>query len=98
MPVERIPPHVFDALYRFYKTGLRPGQCLGDIVNGRMYEAAKTADPDTKKHFADIILFITEYADTINHTHEMFDMRWEAWRIRFSKDATEIDFYRGNDE
>ena len=98
MPIERIPPHAFDALYRFYKSGHRPGECLMNMLSGRMYEAAKIADPEVRAYFPDIILFIHEHADNLPSNHELFDMRWEAWRIRYSKDATEIDFYRGPDE
>ena len=61
MPIERIPPHAFDALYRFYKSGLRPGECLMNMLSGRMYEAAKIADPEVRAYFPDIILFIHEH-------------------------------------
>ena len=98
MPIDRVPPHIFDALYRFYKSGLKPGACLMHLVAGRPYESAKIADPETKRCFADIIIFIHEHADNLPFDHELFDLKWEAWRIRFSPDASEISFNRGDDE
>jgi hypothetical protein len=96
--IRHIPPHTFDALYRFYKFSHTPGDFLHDILCGRIYEAACRADALNRQYFVDIVLFIHEYADRTHRDSELFDFKWETWRSRFSPDATEINFNRGDDE
>jgi hypothetical protein len=96
--IRHIPPHTFDVLYRFYKFNHQPGDFLGDMIRGRLFESACRADPANHQYFADILLFIHQYADKVQPDSEMFDLKWESWRTRFSPDATEIDFNRGDDE
>jgi hypothetical protein len=96
--IKHIPPHTFDALYRFYKHSHKPSDFLNDMIRGRLFESACRADDLNHKHFADILIFIHQLADKLPATSEVFDMKWEAWRVRFSPDATEIHFHRGEDE
>jgi hypothetical protein len=98
MAIDHVPPHIFDALYRYYKFGHHPGDCLNDMIHNRPYTAALRADALTKKHFADIFLFINEHARGVPASSEVFNLRWETWRCKFSPDAQEIDFDRGDDE
>lgn len=94
----KIPPHIFDALHRYYKFGHQPGSCLRDLLEGRMYESALRADSETRSRFADIIIFVHEFADRVKPDEELFNFKWETWRCKFSPDATEINFNRGDDE
>jgi len=96
--IRHIPPETFDALYRFYKSNRRPPGFLWEIVCGRMYEAAKSADPTNHQYLADIVLFMHDHADRVPVTNELFDFKWESWRVRFSPDATEIQFNRGEED
>jgi hypothetical protein len=98
MALDKVPPHIFDALYRYYKFGHHPGSCIQDLIDNRPYQAATRADDLTKRHFADIIIFINDFARTISPDSHVFNMMWERWRCKFSPDATEIDFDRGDDE
>lgn len=96
--IRHIPPHTFDALYRFYKFGHHPGDFLGDLLRGRTYESACRADSDNHQHFADIVIFIHQFADKVDRRQSMFDFKWETWRSRFSPDATEIHFSETSNE
>lgn len=89
---KHIPPHTFDALYRFYRFGHQPGDFLHDLVSGRTYLAACRADSLNHQYFADIVIFIHQFADNLKRDDPMFDFKWESWRSRFSPDATEIAF------
>jgi hypothetical protein len=90
---KHIPPHTFDALYRFYKFGHQPGDFLGDLLAGDIYFAACRADAQNHQYFADIIIFINQYASQVSKDNDMFNFKWETWRSRFSPDATEISFH-----
>lgn len=91
---KHVPPHTFDALYRFYKFGHMPGDFLHDLISGRTYLAACRSDSANHQYFADIVIFINQFADQLPRDNDMFDFKWETWRSRFSPDATEISFHQ----
>lgn len=96
--IRHIPPHTFDCLYRFYKYGHHPGDFLGDLIKGRTFESACRADPTNHQYFADIVIFIHQFADKMPASDDMFNFKWETWRSRFSPEATEISFHLGDDD
>ena len=100
-----VPPHTFGALYRYYKHGYEPGGFLTYIIINDAWSAAAIADEDNFPNLASIILFngkasaFQEDCKT-NKDFSGFDLKWEAWRIRFSPSAEEIalDFGDPNDD
>ena len=67
--IEHVPPHIFGALYRYYKHNCQPGSCTSAIIkavdDSDIYDAATRADQLTKAHFADIIMFVGKHASQL---------------------------------
>jgi hypothetical protein len=97
-----IPPATFNNLYHHYRTGAPPGGFLSAVLTDKAFLSAAQADPTNRLHLADIILF-NHWAKKFGYLREImdksaFDLKWEAWRIRFSPQATEIELDMGDDE
>jgi hypothetical protein len=98
----RIPPHIFNSLYLHYKTGTPTNQFLQSVFSNNAFHAADRAEPAERMYLADIILF-NHYACNFGYLRQVgdeakFNLRWQAWRIRFSPMADEIDFNPGDDD
>ena len=98
-----VPPSVFDSLYRFYKHKIPTGDFLKAVIEDKGWEAASRADITNRTHLADILLFNGQarrfYMDCKNAGDwSGFDLRWEAWRMRYSPEATEIAANLGDDD
>ena len=96
-----VPPSVFGSLYRHYKKGINPGGFLSAVLADKAHLSAASADPTNRAHLADIILF-NHWAKDFGYLRQVgdesaFDLKWEAWRIRFSPQAEGIDFNPGED-
>lgn len=100
--IEHVPPHIFGALYRYYKHNCQPGSCTSAIIkavnDSDIYDAATRADQLTKAHFADIIMFVGKHANNLHKDSQTFDLQWESWRAKFSPESPEISFDRGSDD
>ena len=97
-----IPPVVFNSLYRHYRSGMPPGGFLEAVLSDKAHLSAASADPLNRLHLADIILF-NHWAKDYGYLRQVgdpaaFDLKWEAWRIRFSPQAEEISFGQGDDD
>jgi len=89
-----VPPTVFNNLYHHYRTGTPLGGFLSAVMSDKALLSAAQADPLNRLHLADIILF-NHWAKEYGYLREIvdkaaFDLKWEAWRIRFSPQAFEI--------
>ena len=96
-----IPPHTFGALYRWYRYGYQPGGFLSAVIKDEAWFSAAQADPINRPNLADIILFnrqASQFSADSKGDWESFNMKWEAWRIRYSPDATEIDIDREDND
>lgn len=102
----KVPPTVFDSLYRYYRHGIPTGGFLKAVIADRAWEAAASADPTNRLFLADIILFNNQ-AKRFTSDHKLagddedyqgFDLRWEAWRIRYSPEATALQLAEQGDE
>jgi len=98
----QIPPHTFAALYRYYRHGIPTGGFLAAIIKNDGLDAARRADDKNRIALADIILFndmaATYRKDCIAMADfTSADLKWETWRLRFSPEAEEVNFYRGED-
>lgn len=100
-----VPPHCFGALYRYYKHGYEPGGFLNSVIRNDAWTAAATADDENFPALGAIILFnrsARNFQQDCKAADDFssFDLKWEAWRIRFSPDAPEIslDFGDPNDD
>lgn len=98
----QVPPHVFKSLYRHYREGAPTNSFLQMVLADRAFRAADRAEPGERPYLADIILF-NHYASNFGYLRQVgdpaaFDLKWEAWRIRFSPDAEEIQFNPGDDD
>lgn len=96
-----VPPAVFSSLYRHYKKGINPGGFLSAVLADKAHLSAATADHANRLYLADIILF-NHWAKDFGYLRQVgdesaFDLKWEAWRIRFSPQAEGIDFNPGED-
>lgn len=102
----KVPPYVFDSLYRYYRHGIPTGDFLKAVIADKAWEAAARADPTNLLFLGDIILFngqARRFADDFRATvdppdWETFDMRWATWRMRYSQEATEITFASQGEE
>lgn len=97
-----IPPVVFNNLYRHYRSGAPTGGFLSAVLADKAHLAASSADPVNRLHLADIILF-NHWAKDYGYARQVgdnsaFDLKWEAWRIRFSPTADEIEFDSGDED
>jgi hypothetical protein len=98
----QIPPHTFDALYRYYRHRIPAGSFLAAVIRNDGLDAARRADSENLKALGDIILF-NDWAKNYNNTciangdFMGVDLKWETWRMRFSPEASEINFDRGDD-
>jgi hypothetical protein len=73
------------------------------VINDKGWEAAARADSNNRKHLADILLFngqASRYHRECKLSNDMsgYDLRWEAWRNRYSPEAQEITAYLGEDD
>ena len=99
----QIPPHTFDAMYRYYRHRIPTGGFLASVIRNDGLDAARRADSENRKALGDIILF-NEWASTYNKDciaagdFTGVDLKWETWRMRFSPEASEINFDRGDDD
>lgn len=98
----QVPPHVFQSLYRHYKSGAPTNKFLQMVLADHAFRAAEAAEPGERLYLADILLF-NYYASNFGYAKQVndpaaFDLKWEAWRIRFSPDAEEIQFNPGDDD
>jgi len=98
----QIPPHTFAALYRYYRHGIPTGGFLAAIIKNDALDAARRADDKNRIALADIILF-NNMAETYRKDCIAMadftgaDLKWETWRLRFSPESEEVNFYRGED-
>jgi len=102
MPELHVPPVVFQSLYRHYRSGTPTGGFLSAVLADKAHLAAASADPTNRARLADIILF-NHWARDYGYARQVgdnaaFDLKWEAWRIRFSPDADEITLDHGDDD
>jgi len=98
----QVPPHTFHLLYNHYRTGNPPGSFLSAVMQDKAHLSAAHADPINRARLADIILF-NHWAHEYGYARQVgdnaaFDLKWEAWRIRFSPDANEIALDHGDDD
>ena len=98
----QVPPVAFHLLYNHYRNGTPPGGFLFAVLQDKAYLSAASADPINRARLADIILF-NHWASDYGYARQVgdnaaFDLKWEAWRIRFSPDAHEIALDHGDDD
>lgn len=98
-----VPPRVFESLYRYYRHNIPTGDFLKAVIDDKGWEAASRADALNRIHLADIMLFngqARRYTKDCRLSKDMsgFDLRWEAWRMRYSPDAEEIHPNLGSDD
>tara|TARA_R110000868_G_scaffold231690_1_gene485086 strand:+ start:151 stop:465 length:315 start_codon:yes stop_codon:yes gene_type:complete len=102
MSTWQIPPHTFDALYRYYRHRIPTGGFLAAVIKNDGLEAARRADDKNRPALADILLFNNSahayQQDCINAgDFSGCDLKWETWRLRYSPEATDIRFDLGDD-
>jgi hypothetical protein len=98
-----VPPYVFESLYRYYRHGIPGGDFVMAVVNDKGWESAARADSVNRQHLADILLFngqASRYHRECKLSNDMsgYDLRWEAWRNRYSPEAHEIAVNLGEEE
>ena len=98
----QIPPHTFDAMYRYYRHRIPTSSFLTAVIKNDALGAAHVADNENRKALGDIILF-NSWASThqkaciVSGDFAGVDLKWEMWRLRFSPEASEITFDRGDE-
>lgn len=98
----QIPPHTFDSMYRYYRHRIPTSSFLTAVIKNDALGAAHCADNENRKALGDIILFnswASNYQKDCIATGDFsgIDLKWEMWRLRFSQNATEINFDKGDD-
>jgi hypothetical protein len=96
--LKHVPPHTFDALTASTSSGTCPATSCTTSSPAAPTSPRAAADSANHQHFADIVIFIHQFADKLHRDDDMFNFKWETWRSRFSPDATEISFSGDTDD
>jgi hypothetical protein len=99
----QIPPHTFDALYRYYRHSIPTGGFLAAVIKNDAINAARSADATNAPALRDIILFNYKahaYRQDCIADQDFVgvDFTWDKWRRLYSPSATPILYKESESE
>lgn len=90
MPTEELPYHLLPesligGMQRYIQDHIETGSFLRYVLEGDLYNAVTKADPDNRKRFVDIVLWIRFYAPDDCYGSEEAVSDWLALRHEAQK-------------